>query len=553
MNRKITKTVLLCLILYLAAGIAFKTVIGFDPDEQYAYSMMHRFSEGDHYLIDLFDAYQFSALLFTPVYQFSVFLSKAGILNPVLLTRIFSAVILGLLNLRTAFFVYRKTGDRVLALLGWIVMISALPKSILTVEHSNLALIGISWIAIDVMDCRNDRNAGWKIGFDASFLSLVYPPLLLIYIPIGIFLLVHRDYKKLLQMISVSAVILAAVLIPLLLKGGIHQVVSAVQMVLMDGSHDQTISGRISAFGTDLLYLGKYIVVYLVLFVILWSMNHFLLHKKLTAEQLLIMVPFLTAVIQFTLRKTSPMAGNGRYLLLVLFCLVLSLHKSGTNEYTKEGTAAALLYCWAFIVIYLSSNTNLLSASGFMMASPILYVILQYRKENARAMKGLMALIAVSQITTMIFTYRTWGTTEHSIFHLDLVNDTNVLNGLYYEPKSFALFSELTEHKGDLKGQGVVAATIYPYAYSILDKEVLAPVTAATLVFNEQWSRYYACGVPETLDLIHGTADTEIIDIEPLLGMLTEYYRNVETQVYDTFTVYHFCERISSGNEWHAE
>jgi len=45
-----------------------KLHLGFDYNEQYAFSMMYRFSIGQKYLSDLLDPYQFSALLMTPLF-----------------------------------------------------------------------------------------------------------------------------------------------------------------------------------------------------------------------------------------------------------------------------------------------------------------------------------------------------------------------------------------------------------------------------------------------------------------------------------------------------
>ena len=69
-------------VFFLMAGLGFKIFVGFDPDEQYAYSMMFRFVSGDAYLSDLSDAYMFSAYLMSPVYYLSAAVSKLGLGNP---------------------------------------------------------------------------------------------------------------------------------------------------------------------------------------------------------------------------------------------------------------------------------------------------------------------------------------------------------------------------------------------------------------------------------------------------------------------------------------
>ena len=56
------------LLILVSMSLLVKIHLGFDCDEQYAFSMMYRFSQGQKYLSDLLDPYQFSALLMTPLF-----------------------------------------------------------------------------------------------------------------------------------------------------------------------------------------------------------------------------------------------------------------------------------------------------------------------------------------------------------------------------------------------------------------------------------------------------------------------------------------------------
>ena len=86
-----TSEVLISVMAVLSVVSALiKIQLGFDIDEQYAFSMMYRFSEGQRYLTDLFDPHQFSALLMTPLFLLCRTLS---IQYTVLLFRLFSALI----------------------------------------------------------------------------------------------------------------------------------------------------------------------------------------------------------------------------------------------------------------------------------------------------------------------------------------------------------------------------------------------------------------------------------------------------------------------------
>ena len=522
-------------------AILFKLWIGFDPDEQYAYSMMYRIVNGDHYLRDLFDAYQFSALFLSPFFGLACFFAKLFQCNPVVLTRVFSTALIMGLNVRIGLFAYRRTGSRYLAVLAWTVMITALPKSILTAEHSNLALIFLSWVYFDLYDMDRGRWPGIRLGLSCSLLSLVYPPLVALYVPISLILLLQKRGKGLAQMILVSAVILAAVLAPVVIQDGFGGLLRDIRLILMDGSHILSFQERLSAFGTDCLYLLKYIAVYLGMTAGGYGLKKILHWKDITLEFILVSVPFLFAVFQFILWPTSPMAGNGRYLLLMIACFIISLRNRPLKDYTP-GILAELI---AFPVIYLTSNTNLLSASGFMMASAVLYACMKQELSDWKKIliPVFLHLVIISQCVTMIFTYRTYGTLEHSIFHLDLRKDETVLSGLYYRKDAVKFFNELSLKRDSLRGDAVIVSTIFPYACVITEKKIAGPVTAATLVYNEQWETYLSSSEDESVDVILGRSTDDSIDPIPLLAMLKARFEACRKESFETFDLYHFTDR----------
>ena len=182
------------LFAIILIGFGFKTVIAFDPDEQLAFSLMYRVCRGQQYLTEISDAYQFSAVLMSPVYYLCEQLGRIC-LNPVILYRLFSIMLSCLMNLRIGVAVYRRSGNRTLGVLAWMCMITALPKSILSLEHSNLSLIFLSWITADLLAEDDSRRKGILLGIDCSLLSLMLPPLVLLYVPVvacGIFVVTFK-------------------------------------------------------------------------------------------------------------------------------------------------------------------------------------------------------------------------------------------------------------------------------------------------------------------------------------------------------------------------
>lgn len=138
MKKNTNKALNIILLLLSAASIVIKIHLGFDCDEQYAFSMMYRFSKGQMYLRDVLDPYQFSALLMTPLFMLCRLISVP---YTVLLFRIFSALLYFLGSIPVYRFLKNETGDTQLAFLGMLFFFTLTPKSIISLEHSNLSAL----------------------------------------------------------------------------------------------------------------------------------------------------------------------------------------------------------------------------------------------------------------------------------------------------------------------------------------------------------------------------------------------------------------------------
>ena len=537
-DRKDT-VVISCIFLFALVIIAFgfKIFIAFDPDEQLSFALMYRLCNGQRYLTDISDPYQFSALLVSPFYYASAELGKT-ILNPVILFRIFSILLNCLLNLRIALAVYERSKSRMLGLLTWLCMITALPKSVLSLEHSNLSLIFLSWLTADLLAEGEKPRRGVLLGIDCSLLSLSLPPLVLLYIPIVLYYLLKRKYACAVQTVLTSVLILAAIVIPILMQGGTAALIHSISLILMDGSHQMSVSERIAALAEDLVFLCKYIAVYTALFGVFLAVKR--IAKRNRPDNLIVLssIMFLVTCVQFVLRPTSPMAGNGRYLLLMILCFILAV----CSREKKDICFPIGLYLIAFPLIYVTSNTNLLSASGFLMLSPVLFTLLYTADNSSLKTQGLffLKLVVITHCITMIMTWRTYGTLPHSIFHFDQQQDSKVLPGLWYDKEAVAFFGELSDAKENLTGDAMIVSSIYSYANNVAGKCVDAPVTVATLVYNEQWETYLSDHPFETVDVIVCKYNNETIDPEPLLEMMENNYSDHTLTEYETFSLHQF-------------
>lgn len=305
-NRNIQTFLWIGLVL---VSLLWKSSFGFDADEQFAIATSNRFLQGQHYLIDLFDAYQISALFAYPIWGIckSLFGSFA-----VLAYRIVCVLIKVLCCIPLYQFLKKKM-DQKEALLLSLIWITAFPKSIVSLEHSNFAFLFITYLFVFLMDW-GEKKRGIALAITYSLLSLCYPTFVLVGLPIFCFLLVRKEWKQAILFVGISALIAIAIFIPVIIQVGVDGLLHSIRMILMDESHAMTMQDRQALIlrdcGTFLRYAVR-MVEYFIVFVVIWKAIEkvtSIQHLKLEEYMLILCsLPFLRAILKTLVSETNPL------------------------------------------------------------------------------------------------------------------------------------------------------------------------------------------------------------------------------------------------------
>lgn len=517
------------LLMLVIAGILVKEQLGFDIDEQYAFSMMYRFSEGQRYLADLFDPHQFSALLMTPLFLLCRTLS---IQYTVLLFRLFSAVIYAVGSIPIYRFVRKETGDQKIAMLSALFFFTLTPKSIISLEHSNLSNLFLTYILIDLYRYLKYHELH-VIPFAAEsvLLGVCYPTLVFLVVPVVILMVWKKDGRLILQYLGLCLIGALIFLIPALIyQKGFAGVLSGVSMVLLEGSHQFSLKERMLSLLSDSYFFAKYLCAYLLVSgaMLLWRK---LVHRSVLCSvpdvMIFCMSPFITGIIQVLLTTAAPCAGYTRYLLLLLVLLILSVKR---NDAEMKQVSLFLLLVVA--LMYLTSNNGLFGPAGFCAFAGIGLILLF--RDQTKGSSLLLCAAIVCQCSYYLLSYHVTGGGPESVFHFDLVSGT-VVKGIYTEPADDQFFRECAQIETVSESGKVMLGGSDSYAYLAMNADVFAPTTIYTPNYSSQWREYLDLKQAENFDLILETSYKKSSD---LLKVVSEDYTVSLAETGETYTHY---------------
>lgn len=519
----------LMLLVLVAAAILVKVRLGFDIDEQYAFSMMYRFSEGQRYLTDLFDPHQFSALLMTPLF---LMCRNLSIKYTVLLFRLFSALIYAIGSIPIYRFVRKETGDQRTATLSALFFFTLTPKSIVSLEHSNLSNLFLTYILIDLYRYLKYHELH-VIPFAAEsvLLGVCYPTLVLLVVPIVILMVWKKDGRLILQYLGCCLLGALLFLIPALIyQKGFAGVLNGVSMVLLEGSHQFSLRERMLSLLSDSYFFAKYLCAYLLVTgaMLLWrKLVHRSVLCSVPAVMIFCMSPFITGIIQVLLTTAAPCAGYTRYLLLLLVLLVLSVKG---NEAEMKQVSLFLLLVMA--LMYLTSNNGLFGPAGFC-AFAVIGLILLFQDQTKGSCLLLCAAI-VCQCCYYLLSYHVTGGGPESVFHFDLIPGT-VVKGIYTEPADDQFFRECAQIETVSESGKVMLGGSDSYAYLAMNADAFAPTTISTPNYSSQWREYLDLKQAENFDLVLETSYEESLN---LLKIVSESYTVSLVESGETYTHY---------------
>ena len=509
-NRGVVILFFLC-----AASILVKIHIGFDVDEQYAFSMMFRFSQGQMYLVDLFDPYQFSALLMTPLFALCRLLSEV---NAVFLFRLFSGILYFAGTVPVYRFVYRETNDQKIAILSGLFVFTFSAKSIISLEHSNLTALFLLYVLMDLYDyLRYGRLSAALFALKSFLLAVCYPTMVLLVVPVLVLFFRKKDYRRAGRYLLWCALFGMVLIVPALVgNGGFHGLTEAVHMILLDESHQYSLGDRMDAFRSELRYAFRYLAGCAVCFIVLLGWRR--IDRKpvfggMSKAVLFCAGCFLFAMVQVWFKTVIPFYGYYRYFFLVVIALYAAYRRR----------RRPLIVClWvlmaALLIVFQTTNNGALSVCGFCGFAMVALVLLM--QEDPKGIKVLLASAIVCQCSYDVLSYRVSGGSPASTLHSDLVQ-SKAVGQIWIEPADEAFFEQCSSETLKSKSQDVMIGSNNSYAYVLVGGSVFAPTTTGTPFYGAQWETYIENADTEDFDLL---IQASFDEAENLVTMVRKYY-----------------------------
>ena len=516
MNKTVTKASEILLLLFVTLSVLIKIHLGFDCDEQYAFSMMYRFSQGHMYLRDLWNPYQFSALLMTPLFLLCRLISVS---YTVLLFRFFSAVLYFLGSIPLYRFLKSETGDRPTAYLGMLVFFTLTPKSIISMEHSNLTALFLTYVLIDLYRYLKYNEIHVLLFASKSvLLAICYPTLSLLAIPVLIIMILRKDHSTAVSYILATLLLGILLIIPsLIANGGIKGFADIIHLILMDGSHQFSIHDRLMSLHSEFRYAARYLLVSLAFFTVLFCWKRLLSlprrMKDIPDPLLFCTSLFLAGLRPLLISSVSPVAGYYRY----SFILLIAMYYASKKKDKPLGQCLVVLFT-AMIIMFNSSNNGVMAVSGFC-AFALIAIILLWKKDKTGILVLLFSAI-LCQASAYCISYRVTGGAPRSIFHFDLVQST-VVKGIWTEQADENFFESCAAQTIESKTHKVMVAGTDSYSWIILNGEVFSPSTTGTPVYGDQMKNYLLRNGADDFDLI---VEKKFPESSQLLDIVRESY-----------------------------
>lgn len=530
-NKRIT----IFLSIFVLLSLFVKIHLGFDCDEQYAFSMMYRFTQGQRYISDIFDPHQFSALLTTPLFYLCSLLSKQ---YTVILFRSFSAILYFLGSIPVYLFIKKETNDKQIAFLGLLSFFTLTPKSIISLEHSNLTVLFLTYVLMDCYTYLKYKEINIPLfSIKSVLLAICYPTLILLLVPVLIIFISRKDYKSVIKFLVICFLLALLLIIPPLINAGsFKELIKTVQTITMDGSHQFSITNRISVLFSDNKYALKYLAFYSVFFGGFVCWKHFSSNSWISnaPNWILFCASFFVAgIFQVVFLIASPTAGYIRYTFLMLIAIFVSVKR---REQALSRCLLVLLV--AIAIMFLTTNNGIPSTAGFCAFS-IMAITLLYRSDR-KGVSFLLLSIILCQSSYYLFSYHVSGGGPRSVFHSDLV-ESKIIKEIMTEQVDENYFESCASQEVLSSSGKVMIGGKDSYSYLLVGGEVFAPSTISTPEFGEQWKVYLQSENVKDFDLL---IEKSYPGTDNLVNIIRKNYRL--RLIYSDDNIDHFvCEIIS--------
>lgn len=489
------------LLLATIAATMTKLYIGMDHDESYVVMMGIRLLNGDKPFDTMWDLHMTSAFL---AWLFTeIFVRITGSIEGlVIFLRLISV---GLQFIMSGIFykVMKKYYSSEAVFMAAIAMANFLPRATQNLEYGLLEMIAMVLASVLLYDVlqkkkKEDRTVWWELGMSAFLYAvavLSYPTVLISFPVLLVVLWLGQDKGKRRWQLPLFFAGVCALLGGLFLGYlfsylSVQEFLTNLQGILSDGSHAQISAA--SAYGTQLLSLGKRIAVFLFLALLFYVIFHRWLPDKrmifyyLLAVSALILIGFNVTGI----RPSGPIGLQVRYLIVTVAAVW-----SGFEALKRDKLLAGLFMLngvAGYIGVMYGSNMGLEENASFLYLCIFVAVMLAMENAN-KAQKVCVILFVCSIIFTKGCLVRITGTGPANILEHRVCVQEDAMKGIFIYPDDAEKIKEKTEEI-----QKYTSATdkmLYLGDEALCNTFTAGSFTSATCistpVYNEEWVLYY--------------------------------------------------------------
>ena len=470
------------LLIIIAAGsilAAIKCIfVGFQIDEEYAFTLSYRLIRGDRLLTEVWDPHQTSAFLLSLIEWIWIKLTGS---NEYLI--LWCRAVTTLIYAAISFYLYktlRLFTDKSYSFLISVCVFGILPKDFIIPEFSLMMSWSLLLIIIALIRLRHYKRdkINFRIialsvilGLSCVALTLSYPSCIIIVPAVLIYVLINRkNYNKPVPVIFIAtmAVVGVAYFAYLLSYMTLPQMLQNIKDALHAcGSHDQTMLERILEVGADLLAFTVISLAVAPVSLIVMAVTGAFKRKDNSdkipfAITLTAYTGMIGAVLQivFTLLKPVRISmgyDNYFFFLIILLAVIMALIYKDADK-NKDFSFAILISILGLAAIMIITNMNSFRSVKYLtgaIAISLLIIVCIAAKQNSLRLKKLVSVFLI--VTAFCITF------YKGIFYSGNGSDNWNITDIGYIVKNGAAKGVVTEY---------MTGYIYDYSTTAWDKYV---------------------------------------------------------------------------------
>ncbi|MEF9892033.1 MAG: hypothetical protein RR738_01690 [Anaerorhabdus sp.] len=485
----------LLILFFLVSLTILSTVIkikhGFDIDEGYAISMGMRLHAGDKLITDIWDPYQFSALFIKPFIDM-VYSLEGNSQQIVLITRIFSVIIQAVVSIIVYRFLASETKNKFISLILSLCYFNFLPKQIQNIDHATTLVWFSTLFFISYLRYYKENKIDKLIlmGIFYCCMVLAYPTQIILFPFILLIIFYVSITIKKINAICIFSIVCVVIGFITILCVNPLELIRNVKFIIMDGSHNFTFSYHFLRLIREIIRIVIYVIPLIVAACIINKLFRIKQNFVNISSILLVLWFGGIFILNFLGFPWPPISMYVRYFIL---CVI------GFFLIEKNKNELKYLYILSFIMMsitFLSSNTGIDHASGFLIFISIISILIIFKQLNMQKLKKtiiisflLFGTILLSEMMIKMNSVRITGTgfANRDSVHIMGINK---LNNIYIQENQYKYYLEVDELLSQKDGKLIYCGI---ESLSLFDNNlhIVTPTTTGTPDFNSQWVEYY--------------------------------------------------------------